>query len=93
MKNNMGGTTANIAQNFSTQTGGTKGGLLNPSTQPQDGGNINKPGANAGKTAFKTKQPGGFGANKGSKVVGAGTGQPNSASGINNQSVTKRLGK
>jgi len=93
MKNDMGGTTANIAQNFSTTSGGTKGGLAKPSTQLQDGGNINKPGANAGKTAFKTKQPGGFGDNKGNKVVGAGSGKPNSVSGVNNKSLTKRLGK
>jgi len=58
MKNDMGGTTANIAKNFSTTTGGTQGGLLKPSTTLQDGGNINKPGANAGKTAFKKKEPG-----------------------------------
>ena len=58
MKNDMGGTTANIAKSFSTEKGGTQGGLLKPSTQPQDGGNINKPGANAGKTAFKKKEPG-----------------------------------
>jgi hypothetical protein len=93
MKNDMGGTTANIAQNFSTTSGGTKGGLAKPSTQPQTGGNINVPGGNAGKTAFKTKQPGGFGDNKGNKVVGAGTGSPNSVSGVNNKSLTKRLGK
>jgi hypothetical protein len=93
MKNDMGGTTANIAQNFSTTSGGTKGGLAKPSTQPQTGGNINVPGGNAGKTAFKTKQPGGFGDNKGNKLVGAGTGSPNSVSGVNNKSLTKRLGK
>ena len=57
-KNDMGGTTANIAKSFSTTSGGTKGGLLKPSTQLQDGGNINKPGGNAGKTAFKKKEPG-----------------------------------
>jgi hypothetical protein len=57
-KNDMGGTTANIAKSFSTEKGGTQGGLLKPTTQPQDGGNINKPGANAGKTAFKKKEPG-----------------------------------
>jgi len=57
-KNDMGGTTANIAKSFSTEKGGTQGGLLNPSTKPQDGGNINKPGANAGKTAFKKREPG-----------------------------------
>ena len=57
-KNDMGGTAANIAQSFSTEKGGKQGGLLKPSTQLQDGGNINKPGANAGKTAFKKKEPG-----------------------------------
>jgi hypothetical protein len=55
-KNDMGGTTANIAKSFSTEKGGTEGGLLKPSTTVQDGGNINKPGANAGKTAFKKKE-------------------------------------
>ena len=57
-KNDMGGTSANIAKSFSTEKGGTQGGLLKPSTTLQDGGNINKPGANAGKTAFKKKEPG-----------------------------------
>jgi hypothetical protein len=56
--NDMGGTSGNIAQNFSTTKGGTEGGLAKPSTQLQDGGNINKPGANAGKTSFKKKEPG-----------------------------------
>ena len=56
--NRMGGTSANIAKSFSTEKGGTEGGLLKPSTQPQDGGNINKPGANAGKTAFRKSEPG-----------------------------------
>ena len=63
-KNDMGGTTANIAKNFSTTSGGTKGGLLNPSPKEDNAGNINKPGANAGKTAFKKKEPG-HGAEKG----------------------------
>lgn len=57
-KNDMGGTTANIVKGGEAKGEGTKGGLLNPSTQLQDGGNINKPGANAGKTAFKKKEPG-----------------------------------
>ena len=57
-KNDMGGTTANIAKSFSTTSGGTQGGLAKPSTTLQDGGNINKPGANAGKSAFKKKEPG-----------------------------------
>jgi hypothetical protein len=57
-KNDMGGTTANIAKNFSTEKGGTQGGLLKPTPKVDDFGNINKPGANAGKTAFKKKEPG-----------------------------------
>jgi len=57
-KNDMGGTSANIAKSFSTTSGGTQGGLLKPSTTLQDGGNINKPGASAGKSAFKKKEPG-----------------------------------
>jgi hypothetical protein len=57
-KNDMGGTTANIAKSFSTEKGGTQGGLLKPSTTLQDGGNMNKPGATAGKSAFKKKEPG-----------------------------------
>jgi hypothetical protein len=51
-KNDMGGTSANIAKSFSTEKGGTQGGLLNPSTKPQDGGNVNTPGS---KTATKLK--------------------------------------
>jgi len=65
-KNDMGGTTANIAKSFSTTTGGTAGGLAKPSTTLQDAGNINKPGANAGKTAFKKKEPGHGAEKKGS---------------------------
>lgn len=57
-KNDMGGTTANIVKGGESTTGGTKGGLLAPTTKPQDGGNINVPGGNAGKTAFKKKEPG-----------------------------------
>ena len=57
-KNDMGGTTANIAKSFSTEKGGTEGGLLKPTTKVDDAGNINKPGAKAGKTAFKKTQPG-----------------------------------
>jgi hypothetical protein len=55
-KNDMGGTTANIAKGGEAKGEGTAGGLLKPTTQPQDGGNINVPGGNAGKTAFKKKE-------------------------------------
>ena len=65
-KNDMGGTTANIARGGEAKGEGTKGGLLKPTTQLQDGGNINKPGANAGKTAFKKKEPGHGAEKKGS---------------------------
>jgi hypothetical protein len=51
-KNDMGGTTANIAKSFSTTSGGTQGGLLKPTTSKQDGGNVNVPGA---KSATKLK--------------------------------------
>ena len=68
MPNNMGGTTANIAQNHvevhgdaGTKAGGTKGGLLKPSTQDLTAGlNVhNRPGSDAGKTAFKKQVEGG----------------------------------
>ncbi len=57
-KNDMGGTTANIVKGGESTTGGTKGGLANPSTKEENFGNINVPGGNAGKTAFKKKEPG-----------------------------------
>ena len=52
MKNDMGGTTTNILQNTVETKGGTNGGLLNPATKPQTGGNVNVPGA---KSATKLK--------------------------------------
>jgi hypothetical protein len=57
-KNDMGGTTANIAKSFSTEKGGTQGGLLAPTTKEENFGNVNVPGGNAGKTGFKKKEPG-----------------------------------
>ena len=54
-KNDMGGTTANIAKGGEAKGEGTKGGLLNPSTKPQDAGNVNVPGS---KTATKLKPVG-----------------------------------
>jgi hypothetical protein len=65
-KNDMGGTVANIAKGGESKSGGTQGGLLKPSTQLQDGGNINVPGGNAGKTSFKKKEPGHGAEKKGS---------------------------
>jgi hypothetical protein len=57
-KNDMGGTASNIAQGGEAKGEGTKGGLLNPSAKEESAGNINVPGGNAGKTAFKKKEPG-----------------------------------
>jgi hypothetical protein len=77
-KNDMGGTTANIAKSFSTEKGGTQGGLANPSTKEENFGNVNVPGANAGKTAFKKKEPG-----HGAEKKGAGEKADNTNSMIN----------
>jgi hypothetical protein len=64
-KNDMGGTAKNLNQagtetpTFANQ-GQLKGTGVFKGSKPQlqDGGNINKPGGNAGKTAFKKKEPG-----------------------------------
>jgi hypothetical protein len=57
-KNDMGGTTANIAKGGTEpESASTKGGLLNPSTKEDNAGNINVPGGKAG-SAFSTKEPG-----------------------------------
>jgi len=64
-KNDMGGTAKNLNQGgtetptFANQ-GQLKGNGVFKGSKPQlqDGGNINKPGGNAGKTAFKKKEPG-----------------------------------
>jgi hypothetical protein len=56
--NRMGGSSANILRGDEETKGGTKGGLANPSVSEEDFGNVNKPGANAGKTAFKKPEAG-----------------------------------
>lgn len=56
-KNDMGGTTANIAKGGVAKGEGTKGGLLNPSAKEDNAGNINVPGGKAGN-AFSKKEPG-----------------------------------
>jgi len=98
MKNDMGGSAKNIAQNHvevhgdaGTKAGGTKGGLLKPTHQDLTAGlNVhNRPGSDAGKTAFKKQVPGGgidrqSGFNKPGKQVGAtdssGKGESNTKS-------------
>jgi hypothetical protein len=57
-KNDMGGTSANMVKGGESTTGGTKGGLLAPTPKDLNSGNINVPGGNAGKTAFKKKESG-----------------------------------
>lgn len=66
-KNNMGGTTANL-RGGEAKGEGTKGGLLNPAAKEEDFGNINVPGGNAGKTAFKRKESPKAAAGKDSKA-------------------------
>jgi hypothetical protein len=69
-KNDMGGTTANIVKGGESKGDGTKGGLANPSTTEENFGNINVPGGNAGKTAFKKKEPGHGAEKKGTGDMG-----------------------
>ena len=66
--NNMGGTTANMTKGFADNgKGGTQGGLLNPSTKDQNGGNVNVPGGKAGVKHLKTVSAGHGAEKKGAK--------------------------
>lgn len=77
MKNDMGGTTANILSGrngadagHQGMTGDLKGSALSKGKpQAQDGGNINVPGGKAG-SAFSTKQPGHGAEKKGASEQG-----------------------
>jgi hypothetical protein len=72
-KNDMGGTTANIAKSFSTEKGGTQGGLANPNAKDMNTGNVNKVGGTNAK-AFYSKDSKGHGVEKkGSGDNGANT--------------------
>jgi hypothetical protein len=62
-KNDMGGTSANIAKGGVASGEGTKGGLLNPSTKEENFGNMNTVPGKAGK-AFTTRVSAGHGAEK-----------------------------
>jgi len=66
----MGGTTANIAKGGEAGGKGVQSGLLKPNTTEENFGNINVPGGNAGKTAFKKKEPGHGAERKGSGDMG-----------------------
>ena len=92
MKNDMGGTTANIAQSFSTTSGGTQGGLLKPSTAKLDGGNVNVPG-NKKAPAYKNDGKGHGAEKKGARpgeMVGARTGEMGNQRGEQNTQATIR---
>ena len=65
-KNDMGGTTANIAKGGEGSTKGTAGGLANPATKDLNSGNVNVPGS---KTATKL---GGVAKGHGAEKKGAG---------------------
>jgi len=56
-KNDMGGTTANIAKGGEGSDKGTAGGLAGNKAKEENAGNINVPGGKAGN-AFSTKEPG-----------------------------------
>ena len=60
-KNDMGGTTANIAKAGVSKSEGTKGGLAAPTAKEDNAGNVNVPGA---KGATKTASQPGHGAEK-----------------------------
>jgi hypothetical protein len=83
-KNDMGGTAKNLNQAGTEKSpveankGELRGTGVFKGSKPQlqDGGNINKPGGNAGKTAFKKKEPGHGAEKKGTGDNGANTNSP-----------------
>jgi len=95
-KNDMGGTTENIARGgeepakFAGAPGGQLSGssLLKGAPKEDNAGNINVPGGNAGKTAFKKKEPG-HGAEKKGEAEGkySGTGAHSDSVTVNKQSL------
>jgi len=95
MKNDMGGTTSNIAQSHSETKGGTQGGLASPKAGDLTAGlNVhNRPGSDAGKTAFKKQQPGHGPEKKGHAEGGAvGSVASNKEGGRNTKSlISKRV--
>ena len=99
MKNDMGGTTANITNggvevhgDAGVKAGGTQGGLAAPTTKPQTGGNINVPGAK-NATTLKPVKGGGIdrqaGFDKPGKNAGANTGANITPGETNTTSILK----
>ena len=105
MKNDMGGSAGNIAQNHvevhgdaGVKAGGTKGGLAAPTTKPLIGKVMNTPGVDAGKTGFKTRVKGGGIDAQGEfkatgKMAGANTGQLGGQRGEQNTNATLKARK
>ena len=92
-KNDMGGTSANMTKSFSTEKGGTQGGLAAPSTKPQNGGNVNVPGAKKA-TTLKPVKGGGIDRQAGfdnptGRSAGAGTGDVSHDGEKNTQSTLR----
>ncbi len=56
-RNNMGGTAANIVKGGTAKGEGTKGGLLKPTTQEKDWGNVNVPGGKGATKLNKVAAP------------------------------------
>jgi hypothetical protein len=93
MKNDMGGTTANIAQSFSTTSGGTQGGLAKPTTEDltKGLGDIqNRPGIAKSKS-FTKKEPG-HGPEKKGAAPGGEVGSKNT-SGRGDSNTKSTIGK
>jgi len=107
MKNDMGGTVGNIAQNHVEVHGDvgakskvTGNGVMDANVQPNKyaAGNINVPGGKAGKTGFKTQIKGGgidrqAGFNKPGGMSGAGTGELGGQRGEQNTTSTLKARK
>jgi hypothetical protein len=103
-KNDMGGTSANIANagvevhgDAGVKAGGTTGGLAKNTPQDIKSGNINVPGGKAGKTAYKTRVADGHGAEKKGvkpgKNAGADTGAHANPGESNTTSILRPLKK
>jgi len=93
-KNDMGGTTANILKGgeepakFAGSPGGQLGGssLFKGTAKEENFGNVNVPGGNAGKTAFKKKEPG-HGAEKKGEAEGKFSAAGGSAGSVDKASL------
>jgi hypothetical protein len=70
-KNNMGGTTANIAKGGESGKAGTQGGLANPATKDLNSGNVNVPGSKTATKMSPAKAAGGDDGTNKKSTIGA----------------------